>query len=136
MLNKSVPVFAGQKELLGLWLAETEGAKFWLSVLTELKTRGGHCGRMGHETSDDVPAGEEPAPQHPGECNSLPRAVSIDGQCHDLIVAHRCTHAVKGATLFTADVTAFSAFRSSYCPELSFDRSSSRATSDVSPPAD
>jgi len=25
---------------LGLWLAETEGAKFWLSVLTELKNRG------------------------------------------------------------------------------------------------
>lgn len=30
----------GQKELLGLWLAETEGARFWLSVLTELKNRG------------------------------------------------------------------------------------------------
>ena len=30
----------GHKELLGLWLAETEGAKFWLSVLTELKSRG------------------------------------------------------------------------------------------------
>jgi len=30
----------GHKELLGLWLAETEGAKFWLSVLTELKNRG------------------------------------------------------------------------------------------------
>lgn len=30
----------GRKELLGLWLAETEGAKFWLSVLTELKSRG------------------------------------------------------------------------------------------------
>jgi len=30
----------GHKELLGMWLAETEGAKFWLSVLTELKTRG------------------------------------------------------------------------------------------------
>jgi len=30
----------GHKELLGLWLAETEGAKFWLSVLAELKTRG------------------------------------------------------------------------------------------------
>ena len=25
---------------LGLWLAENEGAKFWLSVLTELKNRG------------------------------------------------------------------------------------------------
>lgn len=30
----------GEKELLGLWLAETEGAKFWLSVFNELKTRG------------------------------------------------------------------------------------------------
>jgi putative transposase len=30
----------GEKELLGLWIAETEGAKFWLGVLTELKNRG------------------------------------------------------------------------------------------------
>ncbi|EAO9181792.1 IS256 family transposase [Salmonella enterica] len=30
----------GQKELLGMWLAENEGAKFWQSVLTELKNRG------------------------------------------------------------------------------------------------
>ncbi|WP_238378123.1 transposase, partial [Yersinia pestis] len=30
----------GQKELLGMWLAENEGAKFWLSVLTE---------HLGHE---------------------------------------------------------------------------------------
>jgi putative transposase len=30
----------GKKELLGLWLAESEGAKFWLSVLTDLKNRG------------------------------------------------------------------------------------------------
>jgi putative transposase len=31
---------AGEKELLGLWVAKTEGAKFWLNVLTELKNRG------------------------------------------------------------------------------------------------
>jgi putative transposase len=31
---------AGQKELLGLWLGENEGAKFWLSCLTDLKNRG------------------------------------------------------------------------------------------------
>jgi len=31
---------AGHKELLGLWLNETEGAKFWLSCLTDLKNRG------------------------------------------------------------------------------------------------
>ncbi len=30
----------GEKELLGLWIAESEGAKFWLGVLTELKNRG------------------------------------------------------------------------------------------------
>jgi len=30
----------GQKELLGLWVAQTEGAKFWLHVVTELKNRG------------------------------------------------------------------------------------------------
>jgi putative transposase len=30
----------GHKELLGLWLAKNEGAKFWLSVITELKNRG------------------------------------------------------------------------------------------------
>jgi putative transposase len=30
----------GDKELLGLWVGEAEGAKFWLSVLTELKNRG------------------------------------------------------------------------------------------------
>src|ERR1700723_189171 len=31
----------GQKEVLGLWVAQTEGAKFWLQVLTELQNRGG-----------------------------------------------------------------------------------------------
>ncbi|MGD8763889.1 MAG: IS256 family transposase [Desulfobacteraceae bacterium] len=30
----------GEKELLGLWIAETEGSKFWLSVFNELKNRG------------------------------------------------------------------------------------------------
>jgi len=30
----------GQKQLLGLWIAQTEGAKFWLQVVTELKNRG------------------------------------------------------------------------------------------------
>jgi transposase-like protein len=30
----------GKKELLGLWLSESEGAKFWLSCLTDLKNRG------------------------------------------------------------------------------------------------
>jgi len=45
VINKSMYLalgvnMEGHKELLGMWLAETEGAKFWLSVLTELKSRG------------------------------------------------------------------------------------------------
>jgi len=32
--------FEGKKEVLGLWIAENEGAKFWMGVLTELKNRG------------------------------------------------------------------------------------------------
>lgn len=45
VVNKSIHVvlgvnLKGEKEVLGLWLAENEGAKFWLSVLTELKQRG------------------------------------------------------------------------------------------------
>jgi transposase-like protein len=45
VINKTIYValginFLGHKELLGLWVAENEGAKFWLSVLTELKNRG------------------------------------------------------------------------------------------------
>ena len=30
----------GHKEVLGLWIAQAEGAKFWLQVVTELKNRG------------------------------------------------------------------------------------------------
>ena len=30
----------GVREVLGLWVADNEGAKFWLSVMTELKNRG------------------------------------------------------------------------------------------------
>ncbi len=45
VINKSVYLalgvnLEGQKELLGMWLSENEGAKFWLSVLTELQGRG------------------------------------------------------------------------------------------------
>lgn len=45
VINKSMYLalgvnIEGHKQLLGMWLAETEGAKFWLSVLTELKNRG------------------------------------------------------------------------------------------------
>lgn len=30
----------GHKEVLGMWIAKNEGAKFWLSIITELKNRG------------------------------------------------------------------------------------------------
>jgi putative transposase len=30
----------GEKDVLGLWIEQTEGAKFWLKVMNELKTRG------------------------------------------------------------------------------------------------
>jgi len=43
--NKSVYIalgvtLAGAREVLGLWIEGTEGAKFWLKVVNELKTRG------------------------------------------------------------------------------------------------
>jgi putative transposase len=31
---------SGIKEVLGMWIAQTEGAKFWLQIVTELKNRG------------------------------------------------------------------------------------------------
>ncbi|RJG50513.1 IS256 family transposase [Motilimonas pumila] len=45
IINKSIFLALGintdgQKELMGMWIAENEGAKFWLSVLTELNQRG------------------------------------------------------------------------------------------------
>jgi transposase-like protein len=44
VINKSVYLalginLEGQKELLGMWLSENEGAKFWLGVLTDLQNR-------------------------------------------------------------------------------------------------
>lgn len=30
----------GEKEVLGLWLAQTAEAKFWMQVITELRSRG------------------------------------------------------------------------------------------------
>lgn len=45
IVNKSLYIaigvnMDGHNEVLGLWLAKSEGAKFWLSVVTELKNRG------------------------------------------------------------------------------------------------
>jgi hypothetical protein len=30
----------GRKDVLGIWIEQTEGAKFWLRVMTEIKNRG------------------------------------------------------------------------------------------------
>jgi putative transposase len=45
VVNKAVHLaigvtLAGTKEVLGLWLGQTEGAKLWLQIVTELKNRG------------------------------------------------------------------------------------------------
>jgi putative transposase len=32
----------GTRDILGIWIEQTEGAKFWLKVFTDLKTRGCH----------------------------------------------------------------------------------------------
>lgn len=45
MRNKAVYVALGilpdgTKEILGIWIEQTEGAKFWLRVMNELKSRG------------------------------------------------------------------------------------------------
>jgi putative transposase len=45
VVNKAIYIafgvnLQGLKEVLGMWAAETEGAKFWMQVVTELKNRG------------------------------------------------------------------------------------------------
>lgn len=45
VVNKSAHIvlglnLRGEKEVLGMWLAENEGAKFWAGVLSEIKQRG------------------------------------------------------------------------------------------------
>jgi putative transposase len=45
VINKAVHIAMGvdvdgRKQVLGMWIDKTEGAKFWLGVLTELKNRG------------------------------------------------------------------------------------------------
>jgi putative transposase len=47
----------GNKEILGLWIAETESAKYWLSVLTDIKNRGVKDVLI--ITSDDLPGIED-----------------------------------------------------------------------------
>ena len=59
----------GEKEVLGLWIEQTEGAKFWLKVMNELRTRGGRrhpdrggrrADRLPRRDRRGVPAGRGP----------------------------------------------------------------------------
>jgi len=34
----------GKKDILGFWISENEGAKFWLGIFTEMKNRGNRSG--------------------------------------------------------------------------------------------
>ena len=47
----------GKKDVLGLWIGDTESAKYWLGVLTDLKNRGVKDVLI--VTSDDLPGIEE-----------------------------------------------------------------------------
>ncbi len=47
----------GKKDLLGLWISETENAKYWLKVLTDLSNRG--VKDILIVTSDDLPGIED-----------------------------------------------------------------------------
>ena len=74
VINKAVYLvigvnLQGLKEVLGIWIAETEGAKFWLAIVTELQTRGvedeinrlcGRTQRFPGSHRDGVP--ESPSP--------------------------------------------------------------------------
>ena len=78
---------SGEKELLGLWVSQTEGAKFWLQVLTELRNRGvsdliiACVGR-----ADRLPRGDrDGVSQHPGAivyrasvCATLKKRTSLE----------------------------------------------------------
>ena len=70
----------GKKEVLGLWVKQTEGAKFWLKVINDLKTRGyPDCGgrwaqglsrgdRLGLSADRGADLHRAPDPQQPGIC--------------------------------------------------------------------
>ena len=74
----------GERDVLGLWFQQTEGAKFWLHVLTDLKTRGvadilfglrRRADRLPGGDRSDVPARDRP--NLPGAPGSLQHAVRV-----------------------------------------------------------
>ena len=67
----------GTRDILGIWIEQTEGAKFWLKVFNDLKTRG--CadiiiavtdGLKGHERGAGGGVSEHDAPDLPGASDS------------------------------------------------------------------
>ena len=49
----------GSRDILGLWIENTEGAKFWMKVFNDLKTRGGRESGRRERTGqgEKLPAG-------------------------------------------------------------------------------
>jgi len=57
----------GEKEVLGLWIEQTEGAKFWLKVVNELKTRGVNDILIGRRRLEGLSGGDHDGiPADPG----------------------------------------------------------------------
>lgn len=44
----------GTRDIPGLWIENTEGAKFWMKVFTDLKTRGARRGRPTHHSDQSL----------------------------------------------------------------------------------
>jgi putative transposase len=40
MVYLALAVRPGSRDILGIWIEQTEGAKFWIEVLADLKSRG------------------------------------------------------------------------------------------------
>ena len=73
----------GKKDVLGLWIEQTEGAKFWLRVMTELKNRGrGRRPDHGGRRPEGLPRGDQRGVP-PGAGPDLHRAPDplLDGIC-------------------------------------------------------
>lgn len=74
----------GRKEVLGLWLADTEGAKFWMGVLTDIKN---------HGTEDILIACMDDLTGFPDAV----KAVFSDTHIH-----HRIVHMIRNSTKFVS----------------------------------
>jgi transposase-like protein len=94
----------GEKEVLGLWIEQTEGAKFWLKVINDLKTRGvndiliavvdglkGFPERLGLSADGGADLHRAPDPQQPGVCRL--EGSQGDPACHQgNLPGRECRH--------------------------------------------